>query len=212
MYTRERVIEKLKNLFEKGDYSDFIDEGSSREVFIHEDYVLKVPIYSEDYNEELFGRFGEIEYKFVEIEKYKNINNPIFKEIEEFLKNTVPESVSSYINGINQNISEFLTWESSSNEIKSLLAPIKDFFFYKSLPIVVMQKAKVYEFYLDEFGEDDGLEYEAALDDYYEFENNLLATCRDLVSDLCHSNCGLIDGEIKMIDYGLNAKSNFVLI
>lgn len=216
MYNRKKAKEFLKEYFTNPNYECFLDEGSSREVLDLGDYVLKLPLYQEI----AAWKRGELYYVepvLVDIDKYEDCKHKKVEEVRSFLKDKTPEDFLTRLNGVNQNILEYLTWVTSSEDVKRLLAPIRDFFFYEDLPIVIMQKAQVFEWYLDEFQYEDeheegGIEYMAAMDDYEDFRSSILDICPDLVSDLCESNCGLINGEIKMIDYGLNRNSNFDLI
>jgi hypothetical protein len=211
MYNREIIIEKLKEYYKnpEGFYST---SGSSREVFLFEDYAVKIPL--------------SINYRYPSLLVEKDVSKidlglfELNKEDRTQLLNYLDsldlsnEEVLRTLNGINQNLYEYATWLSASFELAQFLAPILDFFFFQELPIIVMPKAIVFEDFLCDLDREEVAQsvYDEEVEKFYDFEEDLKLVSLDLSCDFDTENCGLINGELKMIDYGLGSNSNFILL
>ena len=131
MYNRSKIIEELNEL---DNY--ILGEGSSRIVFGKETFAIKYPleVHETRYDAEEYGMLTSVLRFEDKINKDSIILDLVerenLEEIRKYLKKNDRTSFSCVFgNGINQSVSEYLTWISSTELEKKVLLPIEDFFF-----------------------------------------------------------------------------------
>lgn len=214
MYDREIIIEKLREYYEHPERF-YSTNGSSREVFLFEEYAVKIPLsinyaYEPFLMEEEGETISKVDLDIFELSKE---DRALLQKYLDSLDLSDEEALRT-LNGVNQNIYEYATWLSASLDLENFLAPVLDFFFFQELPVVVMPKAIIFEDFLHDLDEEEVAQsvYDQAMEKFYDFKADLMLVSLDLSCDFDTENCGFINGELKMIDYGLGSNSNFILL